>query len=67
MTSLGEGSFDFFDISHNTFGVRAITSREIVLVPYTPVGDGAVAEQLMMLPANVIFFGWYPILFSMLL
>lgn len=49
MIPLEEDVFGFWDISQFIFGVRAISSRKLFLVTFTPVEDSSVVEMLMML------------------
>lgn len=63
MTPWEENAFGICDMSHILFGLGAICSWEPVLVTFTPAGNGAVDESLMMLLESVTFFAWYPVLF----
>lgn len=49
MTSLEEGAFYFYDMSHILFGEGPISPEEPDLVFSTPAGEGAVAEVFTIL------------------
>lgn len=60
MTPPGEGLFEFCDMSHSFFGMRAISSQKPVLVSFTLVLGGAVVEMVLMLRVLPGFFALGP-------